>query len=148
LGSPDEVIRERLRWLRSEVAYLKSERDKIRSFQAYVQDARLKRAVERSLQVAIGACLDIGRRLIAREGFRYPEDNADVFRVLAEHGIVPPDLLPRLIDMARFRNVIVHDYVRVDDAIVYGILKKHLGDFEAFARAVTAYLRRSRASSP
>ncbi|WP_448605216.1 HepT-like ribonuclease domain-containing protein [Thermoflexus hugenholtzii] len=42
----------------------------------------------------------------------------------------------------------VHDYVRVDDAIVYGILKKHLGDFEAFARAVTAYLRRSRTSSP
>ncbi|WP_448595364.1 HepT-like ribonuclease domain-containing protein [Thermoflexus hugenholtzii] len=42
----------------------------------------------------------------------------------------------------------MHDYVRVDDAIVYGILKKHLGDFEAFARAVTAYLRRSRTSSP
>ncbi|WP_448595363.1 HepT-like ribonuclease domain-containing protein [Thermoflexus hugenholtzii] len=36
--------------------------------------------------MAIEACLDIGRRLIAREGFRYPEDNADVFRVLAEHG--------------------------------------------------------------
>ncbi len=147
MGSPDEVIRERLRGLRSELAYLKSEKHEVRSFQAYAQDARLKRAVERSLQVAIGACLDIGRRLIAREGFRYPEDNADVFWVLAEHGIVPSDLLPRLIDMARFRNVVVHDYVQVDDAIVYGILKKHLGDFEAFARVITEYLRRSRASS-
>jgi|GEM_PF-1234465 len=48
LGSSDDMIRERLRWLRSEVAYLKSERDKIRSLQAYVQDARLKRAVERT----------------------------------------------------------------------------------------------------
>ncbi len=94
--------------------------------------------------MAIEACLDIGRRLIAREGFRYPEDNADVFRVLAEQGILPSDLLPRLIDMARFRNVIVHDYIRVDDAIVYGILRKRLGDFDRFARVIAAYLRRHR----
>lgn len=131
MGSNDEVLRERLRWLRNEVAYLKSERDKVRSFQEYARDIRLKRAIERSLQVAIETCLDIGRRLIAREGFRYPEDNADVFRVLAEQGILPSDLLPRLIDMARFRNVIVHDYIRADDAIVYGILRKAIGGFRS-----------------
>jgi len=146
LGSFDEVIRERLQWLRNEVAYLKSERDKIRSFQAYSRNTRLKRAVERSLHLAIEACLDIGRRLIAQGGFRYPEDNADVFRVLAEHGVVPPELLPNLIRMARFRNLIVHDYARLDDALVYGILKKQLGDFDAFARAVVEYLRRSRST--
>jgi len=102
--------------------------------------------VERSLHLAIEACLDIGRRLIAQGGFRYPEDNADVFRVLAEHGVVPPELLPNLIRMARFRNLIVHDYARLDDALVYGILKKQLGDFDAFARAVVEYLRRSRST--
>lgn len=42
--------------------------------------------------------------------------------------------------MARFRNLIVHDYARIDDARVYAILKKRLGDFDAFARAIQAYL--------
>jgi len=142
LGDTDDAIVERLTYLRNEVSYLKQERDRLRSFQEYVENVRLKKAVERSLQVAVEACLDIGRRLIALEGFRYPEDNRDVFQVLYEEGIVPEALLPALVDMVRFRNLIVHDYARVDDAKVYGILKKRLGDFDAYARAIAAYLER------
>jgi uncharacterized protein YutE (UPF0331/DUF86 family) len=40
--------------------------------------------------------------------------------------------------MARFRCLIVHDYAKIDDAKVYTILKQRLGDFDAFALAVTA----------
>lgn len=50
------------------------------------------------------------------------------------------ELLPVLLDMARFRNLIVHDYARMDDVLVYGILQKQLGDWDAFACAVQAYL--------
>ncbi|MGA9348269.1 MAG: HepT-like ribonuclease domain-containing protein [Anaerolineae bacterium] len=78
--------------------------------------------------MAIEACLDIGRRLIALEGFRYPEDNRDVFQVLREEGVVSQELLPSLVDMARFRNLVVHDYAKIDDAKVYAILKNRLGD--------------------
>ena len=136
----DEVILERLEFLRNEVAYLKRERDRVRSFKEYVDNIRLRRAVERSLQVAAEACLDIGRRLIALEGFRYPQDNQDVFRVLAEERVVSQELLPALLDMVRFRNLVVHDYARIDDAKVYGILKRNLSDFDAYAAAIVAYL--------
>ena len=142
MAGADDVVLERLRYLRNEVDYLKQERDKVRSFQQYTENVRLKKAVERSLQIAVEVCLDIGRRLIALEGFRYPEDNQDVFKVLEEEKVVPRDLLPALTDMARFRNLIVHDYTRIDDARVYAILKKRLGDFDAYARAVAAYLER------
>ena len=140
MGDVDDAIVERLTYLRNELSYLKRERDGIRSFRQYVENIRLKKAVERSLQVAVEACLDIGRRLIALEGFRYPEDNRDVFRVLAEEGVVPAEMLPSLLEMASFRNLIVHDYARIDDAKVYAILKKRLGDFGDFARAVVEYL--------
>lgn len=136
----DEIVLERLTLLRDEVNYLKRERDGTRTFQVYLDNVRLKKAVERSLQVAVEICLDIGRRLIAIEGFRYPEDNRDVFRVLAEERVVSRDLLPNLLEMAGFRNLIVHDYARIDDAKVYGILKKRLGDFDAFAEAIRVYL--------
>ncbi len=136
----DEVILERLEFLRNEVVYLKQERDRLRSFQEYENNVRLRRAVERSLQVCVEACLDIGRRLIALKGFRYPEDNKDVFQALAEEGVVSQELLPALLDMARFRNLVVHNYAKIDDAKVYGILKKHLGDFDAYARAIVNYL--------
>jgi uncharacterized protein YutE (UPF0331/DUF86 family) len=137
----NDIVVERLTLLRNEMQYLKEERDKVRSFKEYVDNVRLRRAVERSLQVSVEACLDIGRRIIAQERFRYPEDNADVFRVLYEEKIVSAQLLSALLEMARFRNLIVHNYARIDDARVYGILKRHLGDFDAFARAIVDYLQ-------
>jgi len=42
----DEVILERLEFLRNEVVYLKQERDRLRSFQEYANGVRLRRAVE------------------------------------------------------------------------------------------------------
>jgi len=139
----DEIIPERLLLLRDEVLYLKHERDALHTFQEYLNDTRLRKAVERSLQVSMEICLDIGRRLIALEGFRYPDDNQSVFAILAEERIVSANLLPALLDMTRFRNLVVHDYARIDDAKVYAILRTRLGDFDAFAEAVRAYLERA-----
>jgi len=140
LGDADDVVTSRLRLLAEYVDELLDYRAQASSFRVYQDNKMLRRAVERALQVAVEACLDIGRRIIALEGFRYPENNQDVFRGLAEEGVVSADLLPTLLEMARFRNLIVHDYARIDDARVYGILKKRLSDFDAFAEAVRAYL--------
>ena len=111
-------------------------------FEEYVRNYLIHRTVERDLQTAIEACLDIGRHLIAREGFRYPEDNADVFRILAEEQVIPPSLLAHLEDMAGFRNVLVHEYADLDNHKVYRNFKDQLGDFDEFASAIVAYLNR------
>ncbi len=140
MGDVDAVVAERLKRLAEYVDELHEYRGKASSFQVYQEDTMLRRAVERTLQIAVESCLDIGRRLIALEGFRFPEDNKDVFQVLAEEGVVPRELLPALLDMARFRNIVVHNYAKLDDARVYGILKKRLGDFDAYARAIVEYL--------
>ena len=136
----DAVLTERLRLLALYVDELRSFKREARSFQVYTEDARLRRAVERVLHVAVEVCLYVGRRIITLGGFRYAEDNQDVFRVLAQEKIVPDKLLHALLEMARFRNLIVHDYAKIDDAKVYEILKRRLGDFDAFAGAIVAYL--------
>lgn len=136
----DGIVAERLRLLAEYRDELNSYRTEAHNFAAYTDTPMLRRAVERTLQVAVEICLDIGRRLIAQEGFRYAVDGQDVFRVLAEEAVVSAELLPSLTEMARFRNLIVHDYAKIDDARVYGILVKRLGDFDAFAEAIRAYL--------
>lgn len=136
----DEIIMERLRVVREEIAYLKEERERIGSLERYMQNKRLRRAVERSLQVAIEACLDIGRRLIATENLRYAEENREVFQVLEEADIIPEQMLETMHAMAGFRNIIVHDYADVNDAAVYGIVTKRLGDFDAYAELIVRHL--------
>ena len=81
MGHVDDVIADRLKLLAEYVDELRSYQERAATFRVYLDDKMLRRAVERALQVAVEACLDIGRRLIALEGFRYPEDNKDMFQV-------------------------------------------------------------------
>ncbi|MBI3958810.1 MAG: DUF86 domain-containing protein [Chloroflexi bacterium] len=119
---------------------MKQEQKDVTSLQMYRDNTRLKRAVERSLQVSVEVCLDIGRRIIAQSGYEYPNSNREVFEILIRKGIIPASLQPALQKMAGFRNIVVHEYVRIDDAQVYGMLKANLEDFETFATAIVNFL--------
>jgi uncharacterized protein YutE (UPF0331/DUF86 family) len=91
------------------------------------------RAVKYSLVVAIEACIDIARHVIARRRLRRPVDYADSFTSLAEAGLIDDDLAARLRDMARFRNLLVHGYATVDDDRVAAIVTGDVDDVERFA---------------
>lgn len=101
-------------------------------------DKWLRRSVERTLQLAVECALDIGSHIISSEHWREPTDNKDIFAVLAENGVVTPEKLPTLQKMAQFRNVLVHDYARLDPAILYAIVHKNLADIEYVITAVKA----------
>jgi len=109
------------------------------TFAEYVKDIKLQRFIERTLHIAIEACLDIANHIISDERLREPEDNRDVFKVLGENKIISARLQKRLEDMASFRNLIVHSYAKIDNEIVFGILKKRLQDIEKFMKVVSKY---------
>ena len=48
-----------------------------------------------------------------------------------------------MVHMVKFRNVVVHDYDRIDGEIVIGILKKRLDDFITYKDAVVQFLKKS-----
>ena len=134
------AIEERLRFIRDNVAQLRSRRNI--SFAQYQDDIVLRGFIEHSFHNTIEACLDVGKAIIREEGLRHPKDNADVFRVLCEEGIVPVKFLARLIDLARFRNVLVHEYADIEPATVYGKFKRRLGDFDHYVNLIQIYLKR------
>lgn len=106
------------------------------SYESYLKDLTVKDAVERNIEVAVQACIDIARILIKRERLREPEDNKGVFVVLAENGIIGEGSLRFLVPMAGTRNILVHGYDKIDDAIIFGVLKKHLSDFTLFLKDI------------
>lgn len=112
------------------------------SLDDYESDKRTKRFVERTLQIAIEACLDMGWHIIADEGLPEAESNREVFSVLAAAGVIEPGIVSALREMASFRNLIVHDYGTINDEIVYRILTERLGDFRDYARMIVEHLRR------
>ena len=67
-----------------------------------------------------------------------------MFLILSEEGIIPDNLLPDLTNMVGFRNLIVHNYARIDDRLVYAVLQDRVGDFARFAASVVAFLEQAR----
>jgi len=109
----------------------------------YRTDKRSRRFVERTLHILIEACIDVAQHIISDEQLREPTSYRDTFAVLAESGIVQPEDLTRMENMASFRNLIVHYYERIDDAAVYGFFKRNLSDFDIFVRSVVKYMKKT-----
>lgn len=90
----------------------------------------------------VASAIDMCNHVIAQNKLRTPEDYADTFRVLQEVGAFPKDFLPKLIEMARFRNRLVHIYWEVDNEVIYQILKEDISDLEKFTEYFTEFLKK------
>lgn len=106
----------------------------------YRGDWKTQRIVERTLQMAIELCVDIANHIIADRGLRVPATYSEAFDVLGEAGLLDAARRDVMIRMSKFRNVIVHDYARVDSTIVVQILREHLEDFTRFKAAVLKWI--------
>jgi uncharacterized protein YutE (UPF0331/DUF86 family) len=106
----------------------------------YLQDIRLQRFVERTLQIAIECCFDLIHHIISDEGFREPDSYGDAFAVLAENGVLPVESVKEFQLMAQFRNKIVHYYQKVDPEQVYAIFRNNLGTFDVFKSRIESWM--------
>lgn len=107
----------------------------------YGENWKIQRIVERTLQVMIETCLDIAGHIISDSGYRIPKNYADTFRVLHENQILSKKLSATMEKVTKFRNVIVHDYDKVDYAIAVAILRKDRNDFIEYKNAILAFLK-------
>lgn len=106
----------------------------------YRGDWKTQRIVERTLQMTIELCVDIANHIIADRGLRVPATYSEAFDVLGEAGLLDAARRDVMIRMSKFRNVIVHDYARVDPTIVVQILREHLEDFIRFKTAALKWI--------
>ena len=90
--------------------------------------------------VAIESCIDMCNHVISRNGFRAPEDYGDTFRVMNEEGALEPDFSDDLVNMAKFRDRLVHIYLEVENKQVYEILQDRLNDFKKFVDSISNFL--------
>ena len=133
---------DRLRTLAGELRSALSELNEFAtmSVDSFVRDRRAVNSAKYLLIVATEAALDICNHLVSRRGQRSPADYADCIGILGEMGAIDPDLRGRLVKMARFRNLIVHLYWRVDDREVHRVIREDLGDLDRYLRTVGVYL--------
>lgn len=110
---------------------------------SFVSDYHFFGLAERYLQLSIEAVLDIGKLLIIFKNTRRPEDNQEIFLVLGKNKIISNKLAGELRGIAGFRNILVHDYEKIDREIVYQKLHDNFKDFNNFKREILKFLRKN-----
>lgn len=105
-----------------------------------MEDPKTRGVVERYLQLACEVVLDVANLLNAEYRFRPPEDSRDSVVVLGEERVLDKTFADEFSNIAGFRNILVHDYIKIDYTKVADNLNNRLTDFEKFAQQVARFL--------
>lgn len=99
-----------------------------------------RKGVERVLQEAIEAALDINAHVIAERGHEVPNDYYGGFLKLGHLGMLSQELAEALAPSAGLRNRLVHEYDTLDDAKVLAAVGTMLDLYPRYIQAIKAEL--------
>lgn len=134
----NETIRQRLHLLEGYVRQLHSYRQ--RTLAEVLGDMSLTWAIEHGLQLSIQCVIDVCYYLVAVLALGTPATSQEAIELLRDAGIFPATFAHTLVQMVRFRNILVYVYAQVDVGRVYENLHNHLDDFGQFAQHILHFL--------
>jgi len=95
---------------------------------------------EHHLRRSLEAVLDIGRHLIAKQGWGIPPDDRGILVTLGQNGVLTQEFIQRRQGLAGYRNRLVHGYADVSPEELYEVLSEHLPDFAEFTQCIISYV--------
>ncbi len=114
------------------------------SYAEIINDPFKKGALLHYLQLSAEICIDVGQMIITAESFSVPEDSAQIFIILGNEKILNKKFALNFSAVARFRNLLVHEYAKIEMKKVDDYLRNQLGQFEIFAKAIVGYLKKKK----
>lgn len=85
-----------------------------------------------NLQMAIQNCIDIAAHVVSEQGTSVPGSVNEMFYFLEESALLPFDLVERMVKAVGFRNLLVHEYGKLDLKEVFEIAHHHCKDLDQF----------------
>jgi uncharacterized protein YutE (UPF0331/DUF86 family) len=104
--------------------------------ETFLRDIDLQEIVMFNLQTAIQNCIDIAAHIISEEGFGVPGSTTEMFYTLEENGFLNAELTEKMVNAVGFRNLVVHEYTRIDMEQVYEIAQEDITDLTEFLRSI------------
>lgn len=110
----------------------------------FLADPDKPAAAESYLRRSLEAVFDIGRHILAKTGgVSLAGEYRSIARGLGDRGVVSKSLSEILVQMAGYRNRLVHLYHDVSNEELYAIMESGLPDLERFIREIADFVQRS-----
>ncbi|MDD4256129.1 MAG: DUF86 domain-containing protein [Methanofollis sp.] len=110
------------------------------SADAFTRLGIVRDGIYKRVEYAVENVFDICAMLNTDLRLGVPGTDEDIVDHLIQHGVLSRAMLTSLKAMKGFRNIVVHRYGAIDDALTFAILQEHIGDFTQFRQEVEAFL--------
>jgi len=95
-----------------------------------------------NLRIALQAFLSCGSHILTRVPGAKIKEYKDTARQLGKFGIATPELTKKLVEMAGYRNRMIHFYDEIIPEEMYNILQKNIGDLEEFIKQISLFIEK------
>ncbi|HCR36030.1 hypothetical protein A2130_04300 [Candidatus Woesebacteria bacterium GWC2_33_12] len=92
------------------------------------------------LHRALEGVFNIGNHILSRIPGATATQYKEIAVKLTENKIIPNEFTEKLVEMAKYRNRIVHFYAQITPEELYKLINDDLGDFDGFLSAIKKVL--------
>lgn len=110
-----------------------------KSLEEYRADFYIKSSAERLIQLIVECATDINNHVVVETGNRPPEDYTVSFVKAAEAGLISRNLAEQIKGSAGMRNILVHEYMDIDDEKVYTAIPLTLRAYKEYVKEVEGF---------
>ena len=133
-----DIVLERLFFIDINLQQLK--RFQSISLKKYLESFDSKIISERLLELISQAALDTNEHVLAQQFDFEPITNKNCFLKMGEYGVIANKLATELSKSAGMRNILVHQYLKIDYVILFNSIRKALTQYPLYIQQITAYL--------
>ncbi len=103
---------------------------------SFEEDYMKQDSIAINLQRACEQCIDLANHTIKARKLGLPKESKESFSLLAAAGLIPGDLAKKLEGMVGFRNILVHQYQRMEISLMVQVIEHHLEDLVDFTNLI------------
>lgn len=135
-----QIIHEKLFKLREYIKVLEELRTE--GTNALFADRKTQDSATLNMFTAIETIIDIGNHVITEVFQKQAKSYADIILILGETGVIPKTFAEDNKDMAKFRNLVAHDYDKITPEGIHENLKKAPDIFREFAKYFVEFIEK------
>ena len=102
----------------------------------FLGDIDRQEVVSFNLHLAIENCIVLAAHIISEEGLGVPGSASEMFYLLEENGYLNLQLTEKMIKAVGLRNLIVHEYDKIDLKRLFEIIRKDTKDINEFIASI------------
>lgn len=106
------------------------------TLQAFLDDINIQDITLFNIQLAVQSCIDIAAHIVSEEDMGIPGSANEMFYFLEENKYIDNLLTEKMVKAVGFRNLIVHEYGKLDLKRAYDISQNDINDLDDFLKAV------------